>query len=139
MLGVFMSLSVYRLVLVIPGIDPITAGVLGFAGGTIISAAAGWLMYRVAFKPLSGTPPIIGLIASVGAGFTIRESVLNFFPDGRNSQQVPDVLPVKTWVFGSTIILNSQILIVIVSVISVVCLAVLIERTKLEAALCERS
>lgn len=135
MLGVFMSLAAYRVALLIPGIDPITAGIIGAFCGTTISAVAGWLMYQIAFRPLSSAPPIIGLIASVGAGFTIRESILNFYPDGRNPQQFPEIVPVKAWLFGDTVILQTQVLILVVSIVSVICLATLIERTRLGRAM----
>ncbi|HWA42095.1 MAG TPA: branched-chain amino acid ABC transporter permease [Hypericibacter adhaerens] len=45
------------------------------AGGLVVSAAYGWAMDRMVFRPLRGAPPTVPLIAAIGLSIVLKESV----------------------------------------------------------------
>lgn len=135
MIGAFAGLGAYQLIGSISGITPPVVAILAFSAAILTSAVLGWAMYQLAFRPLQHAPPIIGLLASIGVGFVIRESVLNFYPDGRNPQPYPSMMPVTTWELGDVFLLSTQVFIVVSSIVLVIALAALIERTRLGRAM----
>lgn len=135
--GVFVSLAFFQFVLGGGAID-ITAVGFGVAIGNLIAlaagifgaAAVGFFFYRLAFYPLRNAPPIIGLLCSVGVGFIIRESILNFYPDGRNPQPFPAIIPADLIEIGGVIIQYKHIVVIGVAVLSMLLISYCVERTR---------
>lgn len=135
--GVFVSLAVFQFVLgggaadisvvsfgvALANIGAIAAGVLG-------SAVVGYLIYRLAFYPLRDAPAIIGLLCSVGVGFIIRESILNFYPDGRNPQPFPSIIPPDLIEIGGVIIQYKHIVVIGVALVSMLLISYCVEKTR---------
>ncbi len=141
-IGVFVSLAAFQFLLGAGAVDITAVGfavALGNIGalllGIVGAAAGGLLFYRIAFYPLRNAPPIIGLLCSVGVGFMIRESILNFYPDGRNPQPFPAIIPADLIEIGGVIIQYKHIVVVSVALLAVLALAYCVERTKFGRAM----
>lgn len=131
MIGAFAGLAAFRFIESTLGRHSlVTAALIAFFFATLASMLVGWAINRLAFKPLRGAPPIIGLLSSIGVGFVLRESVLNFFPDGRNPQPFPSLIPASLYQFSGVIVQTKQIVIVGGSIALVMLLSTLIEGTR---------
>jgi branched-chain amino acid transport system permease protein len=141
-LGVFASLAVFQFLLAGGPID-ITTQSIGAASATLaalafgiaIAALSGVLIYRLAFYPLRNAPAIIGLLCSVGIGFIIREGLLNFYPNGRNPQPFPSVIPPDLIEIGGVIIQYKHIVLIGTAVVVMFALAYCVERTRFGRAM----
>jgi branched-chain amino acid transport system permease protein len=109
---------------------PLLASLMAVPVGVGAGAAVGWLLYRLAFRPLGDAPPVIGLLAAIASGFIIRESVFNFFPGGRNPQPFSSAIPAVVFEFSGVFVLLKQFVVVVTAVGLVVWLAATIQRTK---------
>lgn len=134
--GVFAALAVFSMLFTDANADaPSTIqSVAAILGGTAGAVAIGVVFYLVALKPLTGAPPIIGLLSSVGAGFVIREAILNFYPNGRNPQSFPSIIPPKSFDVAGVFIDLKQIVLVVTTALLVVSLSYVVEKTRLGRA-----
>ncbi|TWS97600.1 branched-chain amino acid ABC transporter permease [Reyranella sp. CPCC 100927] len=141
-LGVFASLAVFQFLLAGGAMDitalsapAAMATLAALAAGLVVAALSGVVFYRVAFFPLRAAPPIIGLLCSVGVGFIIRESILNFYPNGRNPQPFPAIIPPDLIEIGGVIIQYKHIFVIGTAVIVMFALAYCVERTRFGRAM----
>lgn len=134
--GVFAALAVLQAVLAAPGTETPEAmvSILAIVAGGAGAIATGVIFYLVALKPLAGAPPIIGLLSSVGAGFVIREAILNFYPNGRNPQSFPSIIPPKSFDVAGVFIDLKQIVLVATTAVLVFSLTYVVEKTRLGRA-----
>lgn len=134
--GVFAALAVLQAVLAVPGTETpgATVSILAIVAGGAGAIATGVIFYLVALKPLAGAPPIIGLLSSVGAGFVIREAILNFYPNGRNPQSFPSIIPPKSFDVAGVFIDLKQIVLVATTAVLVFSLTYVVEKTRLGRA-----
>ncbi|WJR76628.1 branched-chain amino acid ABC transporter permease [Bradyrhizobium sp. NP1] len=134
--GVFAALAVFQGVLGTAGTETpgLMLSVAAIAAGVLAAVIVGVVFYLVALRPVAGAPPIIGLLSSVGAGFVIREAILNFYPNGRNPQPFPSFVPPRSYDLGSVFIDLKQIVLVVTTAILVVVLSFIVERTRLGRA-----
>jgi branched-chain amino acid transport system permease protein len=134
--GVFAALAVFSMLFTDASVDaPSTMqSMAALLAGTAGAVAIGVVFYLVALKPLTGAPPIIGLLSSVGAGFVIREAILNFYPNGRNPQSFPSIIPAKSFDVAGVFIDLKQIVLVVTTAVLVVSLSYVVEKTRLGRA-----
>jgi branched-chain amino acid transport system permease protein len=134
--GVFAALAVFGVLFTDTGSETpeMMQSVAAIAAGCAGAIAIGVMFYLVALKPLAGAPPIIGLLSSVGAGFVIREAILNFYPNGRNPQSFPSIIPPKSFDVAGVFIDLKQIVLVVTTAVLVVSLSYVVEKTKLGRA-----
>ena len=111
-------------------VTPLLASLLAMPVGVGAGAGVGWLLYRLAFRPLGDAPPVIGLLAAIASGFIIRESVFNFFPGGRNPLPFSSAIPNVVFEFSGVFVLLKQFVVVATATGLVVGLAATIQRTK---------
>lgn len=111
-------------------VPPLLASLLAIPVGVGAGAGVGWLLYRLAFRPLGDAPPVIGLLAAIASGFIIRESVFNFFPGGRNPLPFSSAIPNVVFEFSGIFVLLKQFVVVATATGLVVGLAATIQRTK---------
>lgn len=111
-------------------LDPVTASVVAIPFGVAVGAMVGWGLYRFAFRPLAGTPPVVGLLAAIAAGFVIREAIFNFYPGGRNPQPFESAIPVVLFEFGGVFVLAKQLFVIGTAVAMAAWLAWFIQRTR---------
>jgi branched-chain amino acid transport system permease protein len=116
-------------------LDAASAAIIAIPVGVLVGAAVGWGLFRFAFRPLGEAPAVIGLLAAIAAGFVIRESIFNFFPGGRNPQTFASALPTIVVELWGTFILLTQIFITGSSLVLVIWLAALIQRSQFGRAI----
>jgi branched-chain amino acid transport system permease protein len=130
--GVFAALTVLHLVPVDPGggVSAFVSAGVALVCGVAASAVAGVLVYALALRPLASAPAIIGLLSSVGVGFVVREAIVNFYPNGRNPQSFPSLIPPTVYEVGGVFIDLTHVVLVIVAVTLVAALAYIVEQTR---------
>ncbi len=136
MLGSFIALILYSLV-----------GALGLAqsavltllyllvGSMIITAAFGVITERFFIKPVSKAPMLISLLVTLGLGIAIREAVRIFYPRGSDPKGFPTLLPQGAFEIGKVVIRYENIIIFGFGVLVIVLVNLLINRTKIGAAI----
>ena len=111
-------------------LDLVTASIVAIPFGVAVGAMVGWGLYRFAFRPLVGSPPVVGLLAAIAAGFVIREAIFNFYPGGRNPQPFESAIPVVLFEFGGVFVLAKQLFVIGTAVAMAAWLAWFIQRTR---------
>jgi len=135
MFGGFVALGVST-ILVSIGVE--NAGliiVFMFVASMLFSAALGGILERVAFKPLRGMPPLLLLVTSLALGIVIREAVKEFYPQGANPQAFYSPFAMNTFEVAGVTLSNTQIGLVLVSLILVYAVHLLVTRTWLGRAM----
>ena len=61
--------------------------------GAVITALLMLLMYRLVIKPFEGKSPLMPLLSTIASGIVLRELIGIFYPQGRNPQAFPQMLP----------------------------------------------
>lgn len=110
---------------------------LGFLPALLISMVAcaifGVLIERIAYKPLRNATRIAALITAIGVSFLIEYGTI--YIRGAQPEAYPDVLPNKTFdVFGAQIS-SQSLLILTISIILMVILQIVVQRTKIGKAM----
>lgn len=134
MIGAMVSLAVINLLigssLDLPGIMIVLMGVL-----TAIPAcmALGFVIERVAYRPLRSAPRLAPLITAIGVSIVLQNIAMIIW--GRQYVSFPAILPIERYnVFGATIS-NLQIFIFIFSILLMAGLVLLVQKTKLGRAM----
>ncbi len=98
----------------------------------VITAAYGWTIERVAYRPLRGAPRLAPLISAIGMSLVLQNGVQ--LSQGAKTQGVPSLIP-TTLRFGEgndfVQITLVQLMIIVVSLASMATLTWLIQRTSL--------
>ncbi len=96
----------------------------------ILCAALGLLTYQFSIKPFEKAPPLMPLLSTIALGIVIREALGLFFPQGRNPQQFPALIPQGT--IGDIAVLSFRnIFIIAVTVIILIALFTFLKKTKM--------
>ncbi len=119
---------------------PLIAVVISFLVGTIISAGSGYLLERLAYRPLRRAPRLILLITAIGASIFLQNAAMLLFGPQRRDYTNPTML---TRGSGWTIVINDSPVILTYTgvfsfVLSIVLMAVLyyvVQKTKLGRAM----
>lgn len=112
--------------LVIPILMVIVLGLTGLWGAVV---------YKVLVKPLLVAPRLILLLASVAAGQVIREAIRVIYPNGSNPQVFPKLLPSGGINLSGITLGYDSLTIIFLTVICIVCLNYIIQRTKMGIAM----
>ncbi|MGB5063227.1 MAG: branched-chain amino acid ABC transporter permease LivH [Candidatus Competibacter sp.] len=115
------------------GIDSLPFALLATLAITmLITAAYGWTIERVAYRPLRGAPRLAPLISAIGMSLVLQNGVQ--LSQGAKTQGVPSLIP-TTLRFGEgndfVQITLVQLMIIVVSLASMATLTWLIQRTSL--------
>jgi branched-chain amino acid transport system permease protein len=100
-----------------------------FAVATAFCGMVGALTERLAYRPVRGAPMLIMLITSLGVSFLLRESVKEFFPNGANPLAFPSPYMANEIHLGTVVVNYTQIALIAVSLVLVIALYALVERT----------
>ncbi|HHW39345.1 MAG TPA: branched-chain amino acid ABC transporter permease [Bacillales bacterium] len=99
----------------------------------VACAIFGVLIERIAYKPLRNATRIAALITAIGVSFLIEYSTI--YIRGAQLETYPDVLPNKTFdVFGAQIS-SKSLLILAISIILMIILQIVVQRTKIGKAM----
>jgi branched-chain amino acid transport system permease protein len=119
---------------------PVPAILLSFLVGMIISTVVGILLERIAYRPLRNAPRLVPLISAIGASIFLQNAAQLLFGPNRRSYLNPDILARGN---GWTIIVNDRSVIltytgaltIALSIILMIGLYLLVQRTRLGRAM----
>jgi branched-chain amino acid transport system permease protein len=135
MLGAFAGLTVLAGLAAVGLGTPAVALVLAFAGSILVVGALGVVAERVCVRPLARASPLMTLLATLSLGLVIRESVLIFYPRGADPKPFPQLLPAGGFELGGVAIRYENLVILAVAVLAMISVDLLINHTRMGAAI----
>ena len=132
MIGTLVTISVAGGLLKL-GLPVALAGVLGLAAAVLSCMALGWGLERVAYRPLRNAPRLTPLITAIGMSIVLQNLAMIVW--GRNYLTFPPLLPKVNFEFAGTNFTAIQLIIVLLSGLTMGGLLFLIYRTKLGMAM----
>lgn len=115
---------------VLPGLVIVA---LGLAVAIVVCAAMGFLIERVAYRPLRRAPRLAALITAIGMSILLQNLAMLIW--GKQYISFPPLLPIERYDIGGAVISNLQIFIVVLSCLLMVGLLLLIRHTRLGRAM----
>lgn len=130
MLGAFSALIASG-VLISAGFTSGTVPLLILVIGAVIltGAIVGGIMERLVVKPMRNSPDIMVLLITVGVSIIMRESVMLFFPNGRNPQPFPALIGLNSFSVGGVLIKPDVVLTLVLATVLISGLYILINKT----------
>lgn len=113
-----------------------TAGVGVFSAliiSMIFTALLGVIIERIAYKPLRGSTRITALITAIGVSMLLQNVMIAL--KGPEVRAFPADLPALSLNFGSFSINSQQLLILVVTIVLMIALQVIVQKTKLGQAM----
>lgn len=113
-----------------------TAGVGVFSAliiSMIFTALLGVIIERIAYKPLRGSTRIAALITAIGVSMLLQNVMITL--KGPEVRAFPADLPALSLNFGSFSINSQQLLILVVTIVLMIALQVIVQKTKLGQAM----
>ena len=132
MIGSLVTISVVGL-LVKLGVPLALAGVLGLISAILVCMALGWGLERIAYRPLRNAPRLAPLITAIGMSIVLQNLAMLIW--GRNYLTFPQLLPKADFELAGTNFTAVQVIIVLVSAVTMGGLLLLVYRTKLGMAM----
>jgi len=132
MIGTLVTITVTG-TLIKAGMPVALAGLAGVSASVLVCIALGWGLERVAYRPLRGAPRLTPLITAIGMSIVLQNLAMIFW--GRNYMTFPAFLPKIDYEFAGANFTAVQIVIVLVSAVTMGGLLLLVYRTKLGMAM----
>lgn len=119
---------------------PIFAIIIAFLAGMLISAASGYFLEKIAYRPLRNAPRLVPLISAIGASTFLQNAAqLLFGPQRRNYTNPTFLARGEGWnipISGSTVVVTyTGVFSFILSILLMIALYLLVQRTKLGRAM----
>jgi branched-chain amino acid transport system permease protein len=134
MMGAMVALTVIGLLLgsglALPGVLVV---LLALAVAIAACMALGFLLERIAYRPLRQSPRLAALITAIGVSILLQNLAMMIW--GKQYVSFPDILPAARYEIHGVTITALQIAIVIISGLLMAGLWVLVQRTKLGRAM----
>src|SRR5690606_16864926 len=111
-----------------PGMPGSLVLALSVVAAVMVCVPLSLIIERVAYRPLRNAPRLAPLITAIGVSLTLQTIVMGFF--GRNYHEFPSLVPQEPIEFHGLVISVTQIIILVLSLVCMVCLALLIEKTQ---------
>jgi len=119
---------------------PIISVILAFAVGMSVAALSGYLLEKIAYRPLRGAPRLVPLISAIGASIFLENAGQLLFGAQRRDYANPVALtrgsgwniPVGT---GNVVLTYTGVLTFVLSVVIMISLYLLVKRTRLGRAM----
>jgi len=132
MIGAMVALTVIKLLLN-SGLPVFVIVLIALALAAAACMALGYVIERVAYRPLRRAPKLAPLITAIGVSIILQNLAMLVW--GRNYHAFPPILPTSQYdIFGATIT-AIQIAIVLIAALMMTGLIILIERTRLGRAM----
>ncbi len=132
MIGTLVTISVVGLLLKL-GLPLALAGPLALLAAVGVCMALGWGLERVAYRPLRNAPRLTPLITAIGMSIVLQNLAMMIW--GRNYLVFPALLPKLDFEFAGANFTSVQVVIVLVSALTMGGLLLLVYRTKLGMAM----
>jgi branched-chain amino acid transport system permease protein len=132
MIGAMVAWSVIG-VLAPTGLPPLA--IVFLATGCAIAACmlVGYVMERVAYRPLRGAPRLAPLITAIGVSIILQHVAMMIW--SRNPLAFPRIVKVESYAIGGATITSVQLAIIAIAVVMMGGLAALVYRTRLGTAM----
>ncbi|HAJ31869.1 MAG TPA: hypothetical protein DCK79_00600 [Candidatus Atribacteria bacterium] len=98
--------------------------------GMILGAIFGKVVHLVSIKPFERASELMPLLSTIAFGIFIRELIGLFYPQGRNPQVFPDMLP-KGCIKGNYLLSYKNLFIIGITFIIIAVLFIIVNKTKL--------
>ncbi len=120
--------------------QPIISIILAFLAGMIVSSALGFFLEKIAYRPLRNAPRLVPLISAIGASIFLENAAqLLFGPQRRNYTNPEFLTRGQGWninISGSVVIITyTGIFTLVLSILLMIGLYLLVQRTKLGRAM----
>lgn len=106
---------------------------IGLLAAIAVCVALGFLIERVAYRPLRRAPRLAALITAIGMSIVLQNLAMLIW--GKQYISFPPLLPLASFEVGGAVITNLQIFIVVLSCLLMAGLLLLIKRTRLGRAM----
>jgi len=132
MIGTLVTITVAGS-LIKAGMPVMLAGLGGMSAAVLVCIALGWGLERIAYRPLRNAPRLTPLITAIGMSIVLQNLAMIIW--GRNYMTFPSLLPKVDYEFGGANFTAVQVIIVVVSALTMGGLMLLVYRTKLGMAM----
>jgi len=132
MIGTLLTISVVGLLLKL-GVPLALAGAIGLLVAVLACMALGWTLERIAYRPLRNAPRLTPLITAIGMSIVLQNLAMIIW--GRNYLTFPPLLPKVEFELAGANFTAVQLIIVLVSALTMAGLLLLVYRTRLGMAM----
>ena len=132
MIGTLVTITVAGS-LIAAGMPVALAGMAGLSASVLVCMALGWGLERIAYRPLRNAPRLTPLITAIGMSIVLQNLAMMVW--GRNYLTFPSFLPKINFEFAGANFTAIQVIIVLVSALTMGGLLLLVYRTKLGMAM----
>jgi len=132
MIGAMVAFTVINL-LAPSGLPPVAVVLVGTAAAIPVCMLVGYLMERLAYRPLRSAPRLAPLITAIGVSIVLQHLAMLVW--SRNVLAFPQVIEIRSYAFLGATITNLQIAIIGVCIAMMAGLAFLVYRTRLGTAM----
>ena len=115
------------------GLPPVVVVLIGTGCSIPVCVVLGYLLDRIAYRPLRKAPRLAPLITAIGMNIILQYLALLVW--GRNPLAYPQIIKVENFDIGGATITSVQIAIMLISTLLMAGLALLIYRTRLGTAM----
>ncbi|MCB4360304.1 branched-chain amino acid ABC transporter permease [Quatrionicoccus australiensis] len=132
MIGTLVTITVSGMLIKV-GMPVALAGLAGLIAAVAVCMALGWGLERIAYRPLRNAPRLAPLITAIGMSIVLQNLAMMIW--GRNYLVFPPLLPKIDFEFAGANFTSVQVIIVLVSALTMGGLLLLVYRTKLGMAM----
>ena len=132
MIGTLVTITVSSL-LIGAGMPAALAGIVGLLGAVLVCMVLGWGLERIAYRPLRNAPRLTPLITAIGMSIVLQNVAMIVW--GRNYLTFPHLLPPLEFEVAGANFTGVQVMIVLVSALTMGGLLFVVYRTKLGMAM----
>ena len=132
MIGTLVAITVASF-LIKAGVPVALAGLAGLSASVLACMALGWSLERLAYRPLRGSPRLTPLITAIGMSIVLQNLAMIVW--GRNYMTFPSLLPKINFEVAGAHFTAVQVVIVVISALTMGALVFLVYRTKLGMAM----
>lgn len=129
MIGAMVGVTILQIVQhVAPGLPGIAKLLIAIVGAIPVCIIVNVLIERIAYRKLRDAPRLAPLITAIGVSILLQTFAMKYW--GRSPIPFPGVMPFESWnVFGARIS-PTQVMVLVMAVVSMAVLVLLIEKTK---------
>lgn len=134
MVGAMVGISILKgLQIVAPGLPGYAQLMIAILGAIPVCIAVNVLIERVAYRRLRNAPRLAPLITAIGVSFLLQTFSMMIW--GRNPVSFPPILSSTPIKLGGAVVSVTQLILLVLSVIAMLGLVTLVEKTKLGRAM----
>ena len=132
MIGTLITITIAS-AMINAGVPVVLAGFAGIGLSILVCMALGWGLERIAYRPLRNAPRLTPLITAIGMSIVLQNLAMIVW--GRNYMTFPALFPKTDFEFAGANFTTVQIIIVVLSAVTMGGLMLLVYRTRLGMAM----